>query len=545
MDERFRAVATLAEALTVLEQAIAAKYTKPADGIPSTDMDASVQSALALALTSVQSLANYYTKPEVDSIAAAIAATINATSGEVVASLPTASASTLGKIYYVGPTSGEYDRYVTSYDGTTYSWLQIGTTDVDMTQYATKAELSQLDQEVNGGNSETEQSPTYKPCRYVLVNGAMSALDSGSTYAYCDPVEIPADVVEIRVRGILNAAAFGGVFFSNNAVISASSAQATSRVVRAYYNTTTTAGEANDEMTINNATLNEIRALGGKYIYVGVYQSKAKEMVFITHADGLKDKVDALDNKVLRTRVDILTTDSETDIFYKLRNARDAGNCDIFWERGTYEFTETLYNLLRTIGEFSSRGVYELPLGGNCNYYFNNSVIRASLSTFDGSCNVFGCVRQNKGNWRLYDGTIIAEKVCYCVHDEAQGELGSYVHEYHNMVLSYVGTGSDLAKPIGGGTGQYGEIVIDNCVFLNTNDLSNLDASWHGRAHDGETGQIKIFARNNYFSKGLDIGSLDTEEIGMLVFCGNTSKVSPTNPKPAWAIYAFNNSLHD
>lgn len=153
MDERFRAVATLAEALTVLEQAIAAKYTKPADGIPSTDMDASVQSALALALTSVQSLADYYTKSEVDSIAAAIAATINATSGEVVASLPTASASTLGKIYYVGPTSGEYDRYVTSYDGTTYSWLQIGTTDVDMTQYATKAELSQLDKKFSPKDS--------------------------------------------------------------------------------------------------------------------------------------------------------------------------------------------------------------------------------------------------------------------------------------------------------------------------------------------------------------------------------------------------------
>lgn len=149
MDERFRAVATLAEALTVLEQAIAAKYTKPADGIPSTDMDASVQSALALALTSVQSLADYYTKSQVDSIAAAIAATVNATSGEVVASLPTASASTLGKIYYVGPTSGEYDRYITSYDGTTYSWLQIGSTDVDMTQYATVGELNQLDQKVS------------------------------------------------------------------------------------------------------------------------------------------------------------------------------------------------------------------------------------------------------------------------------------------------------------------------------------------------------------------------------------------------------------
>ena len=202
MDERFRAVATLAEALTVLEQAIAAKYTMPEGGIPSSDMDASVQSALALALTSVQSLADYYTKTQVDSIAAAIAATVNATSGEVVASLPTASASTLGKIYYVGPTSGEYDRYVTNYDGTTYSWLQIGTTDVDMTQYATVDELNQLDKKVDDINGEvkpisqrtqenwwlnTSQIQSRNDCKCVVlpVNGGENVkLVIGATTAY-------------------------------------------------------------------------------------------------------------------------------------------------------------------------------------------------------------------------------------------------------------------------------------------------------------------------------------------------------------------------
>lgn len=149
MDSKFSAVAALQEAVSALETAVAAKYTKPNGGIPSTDLDSDVQAALALALTAVQSLADYYTKAQVDAIAAAIASAVNSTSGVTVTTLPSASADTLGKIYYVGPDgNGEYARKVTSYDGTTYSWLDLGTTAIDLTQYATKAELSQLDQKV-------------------------------------------------------------------------------------------------------------------------------------------------------------------------------------------------------------------------------------------------------------------------------------------------------------------------------------------------------------------------------------------------------------
>lgn len=169
MDERFRAVATLAEALTVLEQAIAAKYTKPASGIPSTDMDTAVQNALALALTSVQSLADYYTKSEVDAMVAAV----NAQEYIDVATLPAASADTLGKIYLVGPTSGEYARYITTVNGSTYGWVQIGTTEISMANYATKAELSQLDQKVNGFSA-------YTAGKYLKTNGT-----TGDNADYC------------------------------------------------------------------------------------------------------------------------------------------------------------------------------------------------------------------------------------------------------------------------------------------------------------------------------------------------------------------------
>ena len=72
MDARFAAVAQLAAALEALTTVVAQKYVKPASGIPSTDMDADVQAALAKANTAVQSLADYYTKSEVDQLLAAI-----------------------------------------------------------------------------------------------------------------------------------------------------------------------------------------------------------------------------------------------------------------------------------------------------------------------------------------------------------------------------------------------------------------------------------------------------------------------------------------
>lgn len=54
----------------------------------------------------------------------------------VVDTLPTASAETMGKIYLV-PISGSSARseWVTVKDGNTYTWTQIGTTEVDLSDY--------------------------------------------------------------------------------------------------------------------------------------------------------------------------------------------------------------------------------------------------------------------------------------------------------------------------------------------------------------------------------------------------------------------------
>ena len=148
MDARFTAVATLTAALEELTAVVAGKYVKPADGIPSSDMTAAVQASLAKAETAVQSLADYYTKTEVDQLLAAI----NGMDYVDVSTLPTASASTMGKIYLLGPdASGYYSYYYTSYNGSAYSWVgPLGTTQISLANYATKTELGQLDQKVDG-----------------------------------------------------------------------------------------------------------------------------------------------------------------------------------------------------------------------------------------------------------------------------------------------------------------------------------------------------------------------------------------------------------
>jgi len=67
-----------------------------------------------------------------------------------VTTLPTAAAGTMNALYLVDTqTANVYDVYYTSYDGSAYSWVQLGTTTVNLSDYATKTELNQLEAEVH------------------------------------------------------------------------------------------------------------------------------------------------------------------------------------------------------------------------------------------------------------------------------------------------------------------------------------------------------------------------------------------------------------
>lgn len=85
----------------------------------------------------------------------------------IVSSLPTASASTVGKIYLIeSETEGEYDRYLTTYSGGSYSWTQLGSTAIQSptiadnltTNDATKALSAKQGKVLNDELTELGQS---------------------------------------------------------------------------------------------------------------------------------------------------------------------------------------------------------------------------------------------------------------------------------------------------------------------------------------------------------------------------------------------------
>ena len=120
---------------------------------------------------------------------------IDGTNVETVTVLPTASASTVGKIYYVGPDgNGEYARYRGIESGGSYSFLPLGSTAMDLTDYATKEELSQLDQVLeieDHSGTVTERIPYAQ--HYGYINGnSITNQTASSNYRYTDPIFIKA-----------------------------------------------------------------------------------------------------------------------------------------------------------------------------------------------------------------------------------------------------------------------------------------------------------------------------------------------------------------
>lgn len=137
-------------------------YQKPASGIPKSDLNSSVQASLDKAGSAVQpndiadfvtksvdDLVNYYlkadtyTKSEVQTLIAAI----KQFTYELVAVLPTASASTMNKIYLVpspnSQTENIKDEYITIESNGDYYWEQIGSTAIDLSGYVTTVALNE------------------------------------------------------------------------------------------------------------------------------------------------------------------------------------------------------------------------------------------------------------------------------------------------------------------------------------------------------------------------------------------------------------------
>ncbi len=255
-----------------------------------------------------------------------------------------------------------------------------------------------------------------------------------------------------------------------------------------------------------------------------------------------------LKKKGTRPRIDILTTDTEEEIFIKLVNAWYTEDCDVYWEYGNYSF-DSIYELTKTKYGFNT--AYELPIGGNCRYYFNGSTLYATSTSDDanvnGNASLLGSNRRT-GSYELFDGNLIAENIVYVVHDEASASPVPYVRKYHNMKMTYIcgDKTSYIGKCIGGGTGLYGEVVIENSQFSFEGTSPNIsfyqEVSYHGISGDKESNfQLSVYGC--YFQHSLGLHNLGANQTAELVFANNSCTALPSNG--AWTVLAYANEKRE
>ena len=215
-------------------------------------------------------------------------------------------------------------------------------------------------------------------------------------------------------------------------------------------------------------------------------------------------------------------------------------DCDVVFEKGAYTLNSIFY-LMRSKYEWVD--AFELPVGGNCHYYLNNSTITGNYAGQSPSANlvvennssIMGTHRLDGQTFRIMDGELIAEGLIYCVHDEASGGAGSYVHHYENMIMRY-NTGQytqSLSKCIGGGTGLAGEVVLNGCKFYNAN--TTQDVSWHG--HNLSTASVfKLFIANSFFVNGIGLHQLAANETGYLFLSASLVPAVPSGER--WTVFS-------
>ena len=298
--------------------------------------------------------------------------------------------------------------------------------------------------------------------------------------------------------------------------------------------TYTTAFSSSESLTLDAETT---------FVRIVVWVSRLPFMLYQSN-DDLTYVDFGIYSKSVRKIINIYATDTEEEILDKMYSAYNAGNCDVYWEYGTYEF-DSAYDLVKT--KYSANTAYELPIGNNCRYFFNGSTIKGTYTGFDsnigGNCSVFGSRRQS-GSYELNDGIIEATDIIYCVHDEANGSSEPYLRKYNNIQMKYISGSTytnSLSKCIGGGTGLKGMVDIRNCYFESDNS-TNPEVSYHGHSLDDET-VFKITISNSYFEHSFGAHALATNETAELIFSGNSVLSIPTENTSKWTIKSWNNEV--
>ena len=228
-----------------------------------------------------------------------------------------------------------------------------------------------------------------------------------------------------------------------------------------------------------------------------------------------------LKKKGTRPVVNINLSDSEEEIFLKLASAYITQDCDVYFETGKYTFIK-IFDLMNTKYDF--RTAVELPIGGNCRYFFNNSTLISKCDSTSeivySNQSLFGTQRLGfNSNYELHDGHLIQYGNIYAIHDEGSGEDSYYKHVYDNLIVEYIkGEHTQyLSKPLGSGSNLHADIIIKNCIFK-TDNQEVSDVSWHFQ----DNADYKFTIINNYFSHRFSLDSNVT--FGEVLFINNSYK---------------------
>lgn len=250
--------------------------------------------------------------------------------------------------------------------------------------------------------------------------------------------------------------------------------------------------------------------------------------------------------KGMRPVINVYKTDSESVIIEKMYNAFLTEDCDVYFENGTYIFSELYDKFI----EWNQNDAKELIIGGNCRYFFNGSTLIANWGSenadYMSNASLLGS-RRLVSSYELHDAKLVCNGMTYCVHDEASGMPEDYCRKYHNIEFIYnngIGT-TYLSKCLGGGSGLNGVCVFENCIFESNADLDNpQELSYHGASNDGE-GFFSLVISNCYFKHEIGLHGLGTNQKAKCLFNGNSCASLPEydSSSDKWNVLAFNNVI--
>lgn len=270
------------------------------------------------------------------------------------------------------------------------------------------------------------------------------------------------------------------------------------------------------------------------------YEKYSEEL----NIDGKKMLVEG--SNAIRTSVYINASDTDTKFLLKMLEAYNKGNVDVFVEKGTYVLSNAYDYIRNTLGKTWTCGV---PIGNDCRYYFNDSVIISNPppDNFSDNRNVLDCFAKSN-NYEIYDVTLINNGGRYCVHDEGNADAKPYFHKYVNVRMIYNATELSPtdggSKPFGCGTGFDSSISFDGCEFIKDGGNADIFAI-HGVVNNpnNHTVKLRVNMKNCYFNKsgiGINLFDVSRDDVEFMLF-GNLWGLNFANDNVR--IIANNNNL--